>query len=140
MLKITIPGNPVAKGRPRLGRYTTYTPQKTKDYEKQIQVEFLNQKPPGFKKLEGALRMDIFAYMPIPKSTSKKQLKILQLEKIPHQKKPDFDNLGKIVSDALNDLAYKDDGQIADGRVRKIYSKNPRMEVFISEIAILQNW
>lgn len=32
---------------------------------------------------------------------------------------PDWDNLGKLVSDALNKVAYKDDAQIVSGTVRK---------------------
>lgn len=31
----------------------------------------------------------------------------------------DWDNLGKVVSDALNGVAYKDDRQVVDGRVIK---------------------
>ena len=31
MIKLTIPGEPVAKGRPRVTRYGTYTPEKTKN-------------------------------------------------------------------------------------------------------------
>lgn len=34
---------------------------------------------------------------------------------------PDWDNLGKIVSDGLNGVAYVDDRQIADGRALKRY-------------------
>ena len=40
----------------------------------------------------------------------------------------------KIVSDALNEMAYKDDCQIVDARVIKRYSDNPRVEVEITEL------
>jgi Holliday junction resolvase RusA-like endonuclease len=33
--------------------------------------------------------------------------------------KPDFDNIAKLVSDALNGIAYKDDSQICYGVVQK---------------------
>ena len=33
MIKLTIPGEPCAKQRPRLGKGYTYTPQKTVNYE-----------------------------------------------------------------------------------------------------------
>ena len=35
--EITIPGNPVAKGRPRVSRYGTYTPKKTADFESYVE-------------------------------------------------------------------------------------------------------
>ena len=35
--EITIPGNPVAKGRPRVSKYGTYTPKKTADFESYVE-------------------------------------------------------------------------------------------------------
>ena len=48
-------------------------------------------------------------------------------------KKPDFDNIGKIVCDALNDIAYHDDAQIVDAQVRKFFSDDPKVVVTIQE-------
>jgi len=50
--------------------------------------------------------------------------------------KPDWDNLGKIASDALEGLAYKRDGQIATGIVHKRYSNQPRLEIEIEGMSI----
>ena len=49
-------------------------------------------------------------------------------------RKPDFDNIGKIICDALNGIAYRDDAQIVDALVRKFYSDTPRVIVEISDI------
>ena len=49
-------------------------------------------------------------------------------------KKPDMDNVIKMVADALNQVAYKDDTQIVDCQVRKFYSEEPRVEVIIREV------
>ncbi len=49
-------------------------------------------------------------------------------------KRPDFDNIGKIICDSLNMIAYHDDSAIVDGRVRKFYSDVPRVEVIIKSI------
>ena len=38
MKQLTIDGVPVAKGRPRLGRYGTYTPKKTQEYEEYVKM------------------------------------------------------------------------------------------------------
>ena len=43
---------------------------------------------------------------------------------------PDWDNLGKLVSDALNRIVYADDVQVTDGWVRRrIDRERPRVEV-----------
>ena len=46
-------------------------------------------------------------------------------------KKPDWDNIGKVVADSLNQVAYRDDAQVVDSQVRKFYSRQPRVEVTI---------
>lgn len=54
--------------------------------------------------------------------------------KIRPTKKPDWDNIGKIICDSLNGVAYRDDAQIVDSMVRKFYSETPRVVVSIREI------
>ena len=50
----------------------------------------------------------------------------------PH-KKPDVDNIAKVVLDALNGLVYTDDKQVTDLRVRKRYDTVERIEVIIQD-------
>lgn len=125
----------MGKGRPKFARrgnfVSTYTPEKTASYENLVKLYF-QQAAQG--KLESALKADIFAYFPIPKSASKKQAEAMRNGIIRPVKKPDYDNIGKIICDALNEIAYKDDSQIVDGRVQKFYSDTPRVEVEISEM------
>ena len=45
--------------------------------------------------------------------------------------KPDWDNLGKIVSDAMNDVVYKDDCQIFEAHISKRYGEVARVEVAV---------
>jgi Holliday junction resolvase RusA-like endonuclease len=96
-------------------------------------------------KLNGQVEMHIKAYFNIPKSkkpTAKKP-KLETLKKyqdlicgrVRHTTKPDWDNVGKIISDALNGLAYDDDSQIVSATVEKFYSDNPRVEIEISTIS-----
>lgn len=49
-------------------------------------------------------------------------------------KKPDIDNYFKAVTDAVNGILYKDDGQIAVNVSRKVYSWNPRTEIEIQPL------
>ena len=46
-------------------------------------------------------------------------------------KKPDCDNIAKIILDALNGLAYKDDKDIVSCLIEKWYGDEPRVEVYI---------
>lgn len=131
-MKLTIPGEPCAKQRPRMTKVGhTYTPEKTVNYETLVKQLYITQ---GHERLEGALKMTVNAFFSIPKSASKKNREKMLRGEIRPTKKPDWDNVGKIVSDALNEMAYKDDCQIVDARVVKRYSDNPRVEVEITEL------
>lgn len=124
----TILGTPVAKGRPRLGKYGTYTPEKTVEYENLVRTIYQAE---GHPKHEGYIGLVVRAYMPIPKSTSKKKRALMLEGEIRPAKRPDWDNIGKIVSDSLNGLAWDDDRQVVAGHVMKWYSEQPRAEVII---------
>ena len=49
-------------------------------------------------------------------------------------KKPDWDNIGKIVCDSLNLVSYHDDSAVVDAQVRKFYSETPRVDVMIKVV------
>ena len=51
-------------------------------------------------------------------------------------KKPDCDNIAKIVLDALNKIAYKDDSQVIELSVKKLYSEVAKVSVHIEEIEV----
>ena len=76
----------------------------------------------------------ITAYFPIPQSASKKKQAAMESYSIMPTKKPDTDNIAKIVLDALNGLAFYDDAQVVDLTVMKLYSRTPRVTVHIGEI------
>lgn len=129
-----IPGKIIGKGRPRLNSYTgaVYTPTRTKDYENLV-MQYFMIKYPKFKQLEGRVSVEIVANFEVPKST-KKQDKILMLEnKINPIKKPDIDNIVKIILDAMNEIAFKDDTQITKLNVEKKYSEKESVFVKIEE-------
>ena len=80
------------------------------------------------------LSVRIFAFHSIPKSVSRKKHLAMIDRLIRPTRKPDWDNVGKIICDALNGIAYRDDAQIVDALVRKFYSDTPRVIVEISDI------
>lgn len=131
-------GEPVGKGRPKFstqGGFTrAVTPKMTINYETLVKMEYQAQCGGYMFDSDAALGMDIIAYKPIPKSTSKKRRELMLGNLILPTKKPDWDNVGKIVCDALNKIAFCDDTQIVDGRVIKRYSEQPRVEVVIWQL------
>lgn len=135
-IHFTVPGMPFGKQRPRHTKYGhDYTPKETVAYEKLAEQCFLTAVGCGFVPLQGALRIKIFAGYPIPKSTSKKQRALMLENKVLPTKKPDWDNVGKIICDALNGVAYKDDAQITKSEVDKRYIDGPGLvEVWISNL------
>lgn len=133
MKQLTIDGVPVAKGRPRLGRYGTYTPKKTQEYEEYVKMCWV-AKYGSIQPSEQSLEVNIVFYLPIPKSVNKKQRAEMLDGRIKHTKKPDIDNLIKSVLDALNGIAYSDDSKIIKVAAEKQYSEKPRTEIQISEV------
>ena len=143
-VRFTVYGEPKAKGRPRVsarksgdGERTfarAYTPKQTVIYENQVKLEYENQCGSYKFPDDAMLDVRIFAYYGIPKSTSRKKRELKLAGKIRPTKKPDFDNIAKIICDSLNGIAYQDDKLIVDGMFRKFYSEQPRVEVKILQI------
>lgn len=134
-VKFTIPGPPKGKGRPKVERHgdrnIARTPDDTVLYENLVKTEYRRQCGQARFEDDDALDLRVVAYYAIPKSVSKKKRLLMEAGIIRPIKKPDFDNIGKIVGDSLNELAFKDDAQVVDGLVRKFYSSRPRVVVTI---------
>lgn len=132
----TIPGKPFAKQRPRAskrGRFTTvYTPKETVNYENLVKYSYYEEN--GDIKLDGALEAEIVATFPIPQSVSKKKRLDMVEGREKHTKKPDCDNIAKICLDGLNHIAFDDDSQIIDLRIKKQYGENPNVKIKIRKI------
>ena len=130
---VTIPGEPVSKGRPRMTkRGHTYTPKRTVDYERMVQTLFHAEH--GSPILEGPILLRLDLYFGIPKSRSKATRKRMQQGLDRPCKRPDIDNCMKAVSDALNGIAYKDDSQIVAAVTQKFWADEPRAVVTIEEL------
>ncbi|HLR91941.1 MAG TPA: RusA family crossover junction endodeoxyribonuclease [Atopostipes sp.] len=141
MVEFTIPGEPVAQGRPRAGktRYgktIMYDPQNSRDYKQFVGLVARQHAPKT--KLEGALSVRMKIYRQIPKSTTKKNRALFLAGIKRPVVKPDIDNFTKGVLDALNHIIYTDDSQVVDLNASKYYSDNPRVELEIKEIDIYE--
>lgn len=127
---IEIMGKPCSKGRPRfqrVGNYVrTYTPDKTVEYENLVRLAWMQS---GAEKLEGKVSANITAHFPIPKSVSKK--KRVLMDGSCYDKKPDCDNIAKIILDSLNGVAYDDDAQVVSLCVTKLYDADESKVVVV---------
>lgn len=134
----TVYGEPAGKQRPKFasrGKFIqAYTPKKTENYENLVKMEYQAQVGNVMFPRDRALGITITAYKAIPKSASKRREGLMITDKILPGKKPDWDNVGKIICDALNGIAFADDSQIVVGSVRKLYAPRPRVEVEIWEV------
>lgn len=135
----TVPGPPQGKARARtfynsrIGKMQSMTPDKTVLYENLIKVAY-NSVSTHIWDDKQPLEMTISAYFEIPRSSSKKSRQLMLENIVRPTKKPDIDNIAKVVCDALNGLAYRDDTQVVSLRLNKFFSDNPRIEVTIQEL------
>lgn len=133
-VEFTVLGEPRGKGRPRFTRQgRTYTDSKTREYEKHVAEEYMRycgdyQFPP-----ESPLAVYVTAYFGVPKSISKKKREAMLYDGSKPQKKPDGDNVLKIVLDGLQGVAFKDDKNVTNAQIVKRWSAEPRIEVRIRE-------
>lgn len=95
--KFTVPGDPVPKGRPRVGRSRAYTPARTKVHERLIWSCAMQA---GVRPIAGPVTVWCDFHVTSPG-------------------KSDADNLAKAVLDALNGYAYADDRQVHELNIRK---------------------
>ena len=136
-IEFIVPGEPKAQPRPRARAFknkqgktvaSVYSPKM--QLKADIKAFALQD---GVQVYEGPVRVDCIFYFSRPKYM---QAKRYHEHYLPHIKKPDRDNLDKLVLDALNGVAYKDDSQVYAGTLKKVYlakdNNNPGVQVKIT--------
>lgn len=135
-VEIFISGKPVGKSRPRFSRINgftkVYTPEETTSYERAVGLLFHQKKKDMFT---GYVSIKIKAIFPIPSSTPKKSIPDYLNGKILPDKKPDLDNICKIILDGLNGVAYEDDKAVVELMSSKHYGTEPGVHVTISDFS-----
>lgn len=136
-IRFTIPGNPRGKQRPRLckfnGKNYVYTPKETVNYEDLVKSSYLAEYNLCFEK-DVPLEVLILAAFSIPKKIKRGLKSLMAAGVLLPTKRPDCDNIIKIILDGLNGVAYHDDSQICRVSLKKIYSENPGVAVLIRNI------
>jgi len=131
-----VDANPVGKQRARYvkrGNFVqAYTPEKTRTYEaliKDAAIEAMGASEP----LETPVTLYLYIRVPIPKSHSKKKVEDCLNGLDQPIKKPDASNILKSVEDGMNGIVYKDDSQIINLHVTKVYSTLAGVDVCVKE-------
>ena len=134
--QFVIEGKIKGKGRPRFAHYgnfvKAYTPADTVSYENLIKLQFRGSCGDWYSEMP--LKMKITAIHSVVKSSSKKAKARMLSGELKPTKKPDADNIVKVICDALNGIAYKDDTQVVDLEVKKIYGEQEKVIVEIEEV------
>lgn len=132
---ITIPLPPMPQSRPRFssrGGFTkAYEEKAMTDYKKSVAFYAKSRKTEYFEKGPVGIVVRFYIYPPKYLANGEKRQEALENELIYVDKKPDLDNYFKAVTDAINGICYKDDGQIVTFAGQKLYSYNPRTEIEI---------
>lgn len=134
-----IPGQPVAKGRPKFARQgsfvRTYTPEKTATYENLVKL-FATQAMAGLPPIEGPVELWLDINLQIPTSWSKKRQRDAAAGLVAATKKPDADNVLKAVKDGMNGIVWLDDAQAVEYRISKRYSTSPCVQVSVEQLPL----
>ena len=125
-IKFKILGKPRGKQRPRLinigGKNIVYTPKQTSESEKLVKASYIAVSRTFFEK-GVPLEINILAFF---------NGKFLNNDWM--TKKPDSDNIIKIILDGLNKVAFYDDAQVCKLYFEKRYAEVPRVEITIKNL------
>lgn len=115
-ISFTLEGDPIPKGRPRHGRGHSFTPKRTRDAEQAIRDHVAGGDVVPF---------DVPVYVTLDFYCKTRR-------------RTDWDNLAKLVTDALNKIAYTDDHLIHRCIVRVFRAapgETPRTEVRVRALS-----
>lgn len=123
----TVPGQPVGKARARSTRAGHhYTPPATVAYERAVGF---SARPHFRAPIAGPVRLTVLAIFAPPPSWSRR--KALATIGAMHGQRPDADNIAKAIGDGLNGIAWRDDAQVAEMHVSKVWGRTACVRVIV---------
>ena len=124
---ITVSGEVVAKGRPRVTRRgIVYTPTRTRRYEAHARLAAqlaMGDRAP----LRVPIRIELLVELPVPLSWSNKRRLAALAGAIAPTSRPDVDNYIKTALDAINNIVVTDDALVVEIQARKRFSEQPKL-------------
>ncbi len=124
-ISLYIPGQPIAKGRARVTRRGTFTPQRTRIYERLVATIAAAKGP---WTMTGPVRVVMVAVFARPKRMTGVR------NQLPHDVRPDLDNVVKAVLDGL--AAHLDDALVFSLTASKAYGapdEAPHVSIQLTE-------
>ena len=138
MVSFSVPGQPVAKSRPKFARrgkkVVAYTPAKTVAYETLVQ-RAAGAAMAGREPSVRPIKLVVDLALEVPASWSKKRRGLAIAGAIRATKKPDADNVLKGLKDGCNGIVWKDDAQVVTVELSKAYGETPAAMVAVYELA-----
>jgi len=129
---ITIEGAPKGQPRPRFSKRGNFVQVFNPDAKLDKNIKAIIAEQVDFEIIKGAVEVDMIFYMPIGKSTSKKNRALMISNEIKHVKKYDIDNLEVKMLNCMSKIAYVDDNQVWKLNSVKLYSEKPRVEITLT--------
>lgn len=135
MIRFTVPGAPVAKGRARIGRTRNgmalaFTPAKTRSFEALVALaaqSAMGCREPFARTVP--LSMLVVATLPIPASWSGRKQTAAADQRVLPTARPDLDNFVKAALDGCNGVVFADDSAVVRLETRKEYGRTPGLTV-----------
>lgn len=132
-IAFTVPGEVRGKGRPRIVKIGGFSRmaahRQTATYENLVALA-CREAMGSYPAFEGPVCVTMAARFAPPASSSRRVRAEMLSGRLPPAKKPDLDNICKIL-DALNGIAFRDDAQIVSIFARKYYAETPGLDICI---------
>lgn len=134
MISFTIPGDPIAKARPKAvsfgGHARVYTPARSKEFEYLVKLA-AQEAMSGRAPLDEPVDVRIAYWLSIPKSFSMKKQRVALSGLLWPTGKPDLDNLVKATLDGMLKVVFRDDSLVCRLEISKHYAERPSTAVSV---------
>jgi Holliday junction resolvase RusA-like endonuclease len=135
MISFVVPGEMRGKQRPRMTRGGhVYTPTETRLAEAKV-AKLAREAMADRLPIIGPVALSVIVLTQPPKSAGKAACERMLTGQEYPTKKPDLDNIIKLVSDAMNGIVFEDDKQIVFLSVVKQYDIQARTIVQVGPLA-----
>lgn len=136
---LEIPGKPAGKDRPqavnRGGRTWVHDTKKNKLEEGEIRRHWEAKELDRLDDMAIGLNVTLYVERPQSHFTSRGQLSATgKRHPIPRNQKPDLDNAVKLIMDALNGRAWRDDVQIAELSVKRMWAEKAHTLIWVKPL------
>jgi Holliday junction resolvase RusA-like endonuclease len=101
------------------------------DDQLSLKTDIFHQLPKNHIPYLGEVELELYVYKPMLQSWPNYKRILGELGYLRPDKKPDYDNYSKIITDAMRDIVFADDSQVVIGDVKLLYSVRPRLEVIV---------